>query len=115
MNLFIPVLRLPDPTVRQRVPNMVRIRPKVLFVGRMSERLLEKKPVVELVVDLGLQVVQGEVEPEMADQDGKEKSMLNNICHQSCFIETLGRDDHGGVPLHFHVRPHLLESFLLAL
>lgn len=81
MNLFIPVLRLPDPTVRQRVPNMVRIRPKVLFVGRMSERLLEKKPVVELVVDLGLQVVQGEVEPEMADQDGKEKSMLNNICH----------------------------------
>jgi len=56
----------------------------------MSERLLEKKPVVELVVDLGLQVVQGEVEPEMADQDRKEKSMLNNICHQSCFIETLG-------------------------
>ena len=78
---------------------MIRIGSEVLLVGGVRERLLEKEPVVELVVDFSLQVVQGEMEPQMTHKDGEKQCVLYNICHEPCLEEPLGGNDNGGVPL----------------
>lgn len=83
MNPPVTILWLSNPTIRQCIPRMIRIRSKIftgklilvannarqlkcsLPIGRVSERQLKERAVLELVVDDFFQLVDRLVEAEV--------------------------------------------------
>ena len=70
MNLFVPIFWLTDSTVGQCVPNMIRISPKIFFVARMGDSLLEEISVAKFKAYPFFQMIQRIMKSEMVDKDG---------------------------------------------
>ena len=62
----------------------------VLLITGVCRRLLQQVSILELVIDPALEIVERVVQPKVVDQDREQQGVLHYICHQACFVISLG-------------------------
>uniref|UniRef100_A0A182Q3E9 Uncharacterized protein n=1 Tax=Anopheles farauti TaxID=69004 RepID=A0A182Q3E9_9DIPT len=113
--LPVAVLRLPDATVREAVPRVVRIRAEVFLVRRVREGELERVAVRERVANVVLEHVQRSVEAQVARQHRDQHRMLHHVAHDAGPVERFRAHRDRNVPLHASLHAHLQQPVLLRL